>query len=1294
MLLALAAALLATGTTHAAKGSGASAAPSAAQAIAKVRTYAHRARAQRAKGRQTFSSGRARGARRGWAVSSSPLQLLRAKPAPTGNLPPSPTTPTVTTTEGTPVAITLTATDPNGDPMTFQATSLPKQGTLTGTAPNLTYTPKRGFTGGDSFKYRVTDSKGASATGTASIQVVSKKTSVPSVTASANPLSTFVEDGAAVVIDSGLTVFDPDSTSLVGATVRILDGLQPVADELLFTNQSGITGSYNATTGVLTLTGVSSVANYQTALRSVTFASTSQTPGTSRAIELNVDDGAAAGMAANRNVNVTAVNDAPVNTVPGAQTTDEDTATSLNVSVADVDVAGGNVQTVLGVDEGTLTLATTSGLTVSGNGTDAVTLSGSVAQVTAALTGLTYTPRANFSGGDQLDVVTSDLGNSGAGGAQSDTDTVAITVTEVPDGPVNTVPGPQTTDEDTAKALTLGVADGDAGSSDLGVDLDVDHGTLTLASTAGLANLTGDGTSSVSFDGTLTEIAAALGGLTYTPNADYNGSDTLTMTSDDGTYSDTDTVALTVNAVNDAPVNALAATATLDEDDSHTFSGAGLSDVDAGTDPLEVSLAVGEGTVSLDGVSGLTFTDGDGAGDDAMTFTGAQSAVDAALSGMVYEPAADYAGADTLTLSTSDQGSTGSGGVKTDTDFTAITVTAVNDAPVNTVPGAQSAVEDTALALGTISVEDIDTDPIEVTLDVDHGALTLPATTGLSFTTGDGSGDATMVFSGAQSALNAALAGIVYTPTTGYSGADTLTVTSDDGPLSDTDTVAIAVEALNLAPVHTVPEDVQILDEDTELTFSTVNGNLIAVADADAAGDPVRTTLSVDEGALLLSTTSGLTFTDGANNSGSMTFEGTLADVNAALAGLVYGTPTNFAGADTLTITTNDLGNNGAGGAKSDTDVVAISTEAVNDAPRNSLPAAQSVAEDGTLTLSTANLNPITVSDVDHGGGTETLTLTATSGTLTLASLTGLTPVTGDGTADPVIVVVGTLAAINTALDGLTFTPDADYAGTAFIGSLIDDQGNSGSGGAKADSDNLEVTVDAVNDAPALTMPAGPRTVPENGTDTATISVADIDAGSGQVAITLGAGHGDVALATTSGLTFTDGANGSGAMTFEGTLAQVNAAMNDLTYSPDANYFGADTLTASVSDKGNTGSGGALSDSGSVAFDVEEANSAPVNSVPGSQMFDEDSSRTFSSSGGNAITISDPDALAGDDLEMRLQSTHGVLDVTASTGDLTSISGDGTNDLTVRGTASELNAVLTAWSSTRLRTTTGARTST
>src|SRR5439155_26538394 len=109
---------------------------------------------------------------------------------------------------------------------------------------------------------------------------------------------------------------------------------------------------------------------------------------------------------------------------------------------------------------------------------------------------------------------------------------------------------------------------------------------------------------------------------------------------------------------------------------------------------------------------------------------------------------------------------------------------------------------------------------------------------------------------------------------------------------------------------------------------------------------------------------------------------------------------------------------------------------------------------------------------VDSGGAAMKVTLTGTNGTITLASTAGLTFLVGDGTADATMTFTGTRANINNRLNGMTFTPTADFNGAASLAITTDDQGNTGSGGAQTGSDTVNITVNAVNDAPVNSGPA------------------------------------------------------------------------------------------------------------------------------------------------------------------------------------------------------------------------------
>jgi hypothetical protein len=183
---------------------------------------------------------------------------------------------------------------------------------------------------------------------------------------------------------------------------------------------------------------------------------------------------------------------------------------------------------------------------------------------------------------------------------------------------------------------------------------------------------------------------------------------------------------------------------------------------------------------------------------------------------------------------------------------------------VNTVPGGQSTNEDIALVFSTgngnaIQVSDVDGTDQTVTLSVTNGVLSLSGTTGLSFTTGDGTADATMTFSGTQTAINTALNGLGYTPTANFNGSELLQIVTSDGTLSDTDTVAITVNAVNDAPVNTVPGG-QSTNEDIALVFSTANGNAIQVSDVVTPNQTVTLQRPMVPG---LSGIAGLSFTTG-----------------------------------------------------------------------------------------------------------------------------------------------------------------------------------------------------------------------------------------------------------------------------------------------------------------------------------------------------------------------------------------------------------------------------------------------
>ena len=137
-----------------------------------------------------------------------------------------------------------------------------------------------------------------------------------------------------------------------------------------------------------------------------------------------------------------------------------------------------------------------------------------------------------------------------------DTSEFALNIATTPlnSAPVNTLPGPMTAAEDATIAITgLSVSDVDGNLSS--VQLSVANGVLNLSVAGGATISSGaNNSASVTLTGTQTQLNAALATLTYAGGADFNGADVLSVLSSDGPgLSDTDTLAITVNPVNDAP---------------------------------------------------------------------------------------------------------------------------------------------------------------------------------------------------------------------------------------------------------------------------------------------------------------------------------------------------------------------------------------------------------------------------------------------------------------------------------------------------------------------------------------------------------------------------------------------------------------------------------------------------------------------------------------------------------------------------------------------------------------------
>jgi len=230
---------------------------------------------------------------------------------------------------------------------------------------------------------------------------------------------------------------------------------------------------------------------------------------------------------------------------------------------------------------------------------------------------------------------------------------------------------------------TFGVAEDAAIGSSLGVVAATDADTVGVLQNWTITSGNTDG---------IFAISAATGELTIADNTNLDYETTpvyaLSVTVSDGVNTSApQTVTVDIENVNEAPVNSIPGAQVTSEDTALIFSSAGgnaitVSDVDAGSNPVIVTLTATNGTLKLGSTAGLTFGSGDGLDDSSMTFVGTISEINNALEGLRFDPTQDYNGPATIDITVDDQGNVGSGGAKTDLDTIHLTVTPVNDAPV------------------------------------------------------------------------------------------------------------------------------------------------------------------------------------------------------------------------------------------------------------------------------------------------------------------------------------------------------------------------------------------------------------------------------------------------------------------------------------------------------------------------------------------------------------------------------------------------------------------------------------
>ncbi len=1176
--------------------------------------------------------------------------------------------------------------------------------------------------GGDTSRtisWTVTDAASQSDTpaATSTLDVVH---TAPTVTAGA--AVTYETEGPAATADGTLTVTDPDSAgNLSSATVTISAGFAS-GDTLNFTNQNNITGSYDAVHGILTLTGTDTVADYQTALDSITFSSTNTTAG-SRTLSWVANDGSTSN---GSNAAATSTVDVEI----GPHVTAGATATfngggspvTLDGTLTVTDGANANLDSAtVSISSGFLsgdTLNFTNQAGISGSydavhGTLTLTGSSSVANYQTALDSITY----SFSptngdptggGGDTSRTVSWSVSDgvvtTAAAASTLDTVHVAPVVTA---GAIVTFDGgssPVTLDG----ALT--VTDPDSGGNLSGATVSVSAGFLsgdslnftnqngitgTYDAVHGILTLTGTDT--------VADYQTALDSITYSfspTNGDPTGgggdtSRTVSWTGNDGTATST-AVTSTVDTVHVAPTVTAGGTAT--------FTGGGsavtldgtltLTDVDSAGNLTGATVKISSGLLSGDTLNFANQNGITGSYDAAtglLTLTGTASVAN-------YQTALDSI---TYSFSPSNGDPTGGGG---DTSRT-ITWTA-NDGSTSNGTGSSTSTLDTVHVApavtsgGTVTFtgggSPVDLDSTLTVSDVDSSGNLTGATVSVSsgFLSGDtlnftnqngisGSYDAvhgvlTLTGTSTIADYQTALDSVTYSfspsngdPTGGGSDTSrTISWVANDGNtisgISNTGTSTL--DTVHVAPTVTAGGTVTFTGGGGPVTLDSG----LTVSDVDSSGQLSGATVSVSSGFLSGDT---LDFTNQAGISGSydathgiltLTGTATIAQYQTALESISYsfspsnGDPTNGETDTSRTIswTVTD------GSTSNGTSNTGTSTLDTTHTPPTVIAGASATFDGGgsPVTLD----GTLTVTDPDSFGNLSSAFVTINSGfvsgdTLNFTNQNGITGSYNAVNGQLTLTGTASVADYQTALDSVTysFTPangDPTNGGGATsrtIAWTADDGESSATGGSTLTVVHVAPTVTAGGTA---TFDGGGSPVTLDGTLTAT----DVDSNGNLAGATVSISSGFLSGDT---LNFTNqaGISGSydavhGIMTLSGTSSLVNyqTALESITYSfsptnGDPTAGGGDTsrtINWTVND-GSTSNGVATASS-----TLDTVHVAPVVSAGATTQF-ELTGPAVTADG--ALTVTDPDS-AGDLTGARvlissgLDATNDVLNFTNQNG--------------------------------------------
>ncbi len=554
------------------------------------------------------------------------------------------------------------------------------------------------------------------------------------------------------------------------------------------------------------------------------------------------------------------------------------------------------------------------------------------------------------------------------------------------------------------------------------------------------------------------------------------------------------------------------------------------SDVDVGANDVQITLTATNGTLTLNGTTGLAFTTGDGTDDATMVFTGGVGNVNTALDGISFTPTLDYTGSASVQIDTNDQGFTGSGGGKTDTDHVRISVGAVNDPPTISDITDKATNEDTSTGAIAFTIGDAETPAASLTVTGSSSDQTLVP-------------NGNLVFGGSGTSRN-----VTITPAAELSGTSTITVTVSDGTNTATDTFVLTVNAVNDPPTIS-----DITDKATNEDTST---GAIAFTIGDIETAPASLTVS------------GTSSDQGVVADGSIVFGGSGASRTLTITPVA-----DASGTATIAVTVSD-------GTANTTDTFVLTVNAVNDPPTISDITDQATNED-TATGAIA----FTIGDTETAPAS-----------LTVSGTSSDQGVVADGS-----IVFGGSGASRT----VTITPVADATGTATITVTVSD-------GTDTATDTFVLTVNAVNDPPTIS----------DITDKAT----NEDTSTGAIAFTIGDIETAPASLTVSGTSSDQGVVANADIVFGG-----SGASRTVTITPVADATGTSTITVTVND-------GTTNTTDTFVLTVNAVNDPPTISDITDQATNEDTA-----TGAIAFTIGDVETPAASLTVSGTSSDQGVV---------------------------------------------------